>query len=295
MDVGVILPNFSAAADPRTLAEVAEAADELGFDSIWTTDHLLMPKGMEEPYGHIYELLTTLAYLTPLTRRVRLGTSVLVLPPRNPIVVAKQVATLDALSGGRVILGLGAGWMEQEFAFLGSDFSNRGERFDEYIAAMRELWTSEDPRFEGRHVRFADVLFSPRPVQPGGPPIWLGGSSSRAIRRTAAVADAWHPVGSSLEVFADGLARVRELAGGRRVIGSLRTRVTPGRQLPESRTASGQVLTVFDGAPEQIVEKIRAFQTAGLEYLVAHFGDNTRDSILADMRRFAEEIRPALG
>ena len=294
MHVGVILPNFSRPAEPRTLAEVAQAAEELGFDSIWTTDHLLMPKGMEEPYGHIYELLTTLAYLAPLTRRVRLGTSVLVLPPRNPILVAKEAATLDALSEGRLILGLGAGWMQREFEWLGSEFSNRGERFDKYIAAMRELWTSDDPRFEGRHVRFADVLFSPRPVHSAGPPIWLGGSSPRALRRTAEVADAWHPVGSSLEAFAQGMSRIRDLAGRRRVVGTLRARVAPGRELPEQKTANGQVMTVFDGAPERIVERITAYRAAGLEHLVAHFGDNTRDSILADMRRFAEEIRPAL-
>ncbi len=294
MQVGVILPNFSRPADPRTLAEIAQAADELGFDSVWTTDHLMVPRGMEEPYGHIYELLMTLAYLAPLTTRVRLGTSVLVLPPRNPVVIAKEVATLDALSGGRVILGLGAGWLEREFEFLGSDFSNRGERFDEYIAAMIELWSSDDPRFEGRHVRFSDGLFSPKPVQLGGPPIWLGGSSPRALRRAAAVAEAWHPVGSNLEQYRDGLAHIRELAGDRSVAGSLRTRVTPDRTLPETRTANGQVLTVFDGDPEHIVDQIKAFQTVGLEHLVAHFGDNTGESILADMRRFAQEIRPAL-
>ena len=295
MQVGVSLPNFSKPAEPSTLVEVAQAAEQLGFDSIWTTDHVIMPKGSEEPYGHIYELLTTLAYLAPLTERVRLGTSVLVFPPRNPILIAKETATLDALSGGRLILGVGAGWNRQEFEWLGSDFANRGERLDEYIAVLRELWNSEDPRFEGRHVRFGDVVFSPRPRQPNGPPIWLGGSSKHALRRAATIADGWHPVGVSLEVFRAGMEATLSQANGREVIGTLRARVTPGRVLPETKTASGQVMTVVDGDPEKIVTTIMAYQEAGLDHLVAHFGDNTRQSILSDMRRFAEEIRPALG
>ena len=294
MKIGVILPNFSTPAEPAGLEEIARAADELGYDSIWTTDHVMMPKGYEEPYGHIYEALLTLAYLAPLARRVELGTSVIVLPPRNPVLIAKETATLDALSGGRFIFGVGAGWMEQEFRWLNSEFGNRGQRFDEYLRAIRELWTADDPRFEGEHVRFSDSLFSPRPVRPGGPPIWLGGGSRAALRRTAQLADAWHPVGMGLEQFAAGMDAIRAQADGRRVIGTLRTRVAPGRTLPEMKTANGQVMAVLDGSAEQITRRLETFRSAGLEHLVAHFGDNTRESILADMRRFAEEVRPAL-
>ena len=294
MKVGVIIPNFSAPADPATIVAVAQAAEELGFDSVWTTDHIMMPRGLDEPYGHIYEALITLAYIAGVTKRVELGTSVIVLPPRNPVLIAKETASLDALSSGRLIFGIGAGWMEREFGFLGSRFDDRGARFEEYLLAIREYWTAPDPSFDGQYVKFSDVNVSPRPARPGGPPIWIGGSSRPALRRAATLADGWHPVGISLDAFRDGMARVRELAKGRNVVGSLRTRVAVGRTLPEARTAQGAVIQKIDGPAETVVERLRAYGEAGLEHLVAHFGDNTADSIIADMRRFAEEALPAL-
>src|SRR5262249_28963568 len=135
MKVGVCIPNFSAAGDPATIVEVAQAAEQLGYDSVWTTDHIMMPRGYDEPYGHIYEALPTLAYLPGWPRRVELGTSVIVLPPRNPVLIAKETASLDSLSAGRLIFGIGAGWMEREFEFLGSRFDDRGARFEEYLKA----------------------------------------------------------------------------------------------------------------------------------------------------------------
>lgn len=294
MKVGVCIPNFSAPANSATIVEVARAAEELGYDSVWTTDHIMMPRGYDEPYGHIYEALITLAYIAAVTQRVELGTSVIVLPPRNPVLIAKETASLDALSGGRLIFGIGAGWMEREFQFLGSRFDDRGARFEEYLKAIREYWTSPEPSFEGRYVGFSDVNVSPRPARPGGPPIWIGGSSRPAIRRSATLADGWHPVGISVDAFRDGMARVRELADGRSIIGSLRTRIAVGRSIPEARTAQGAVMHTMAGDPEQIVARIKEYEAAGLDHLVAAFGDNTADSILADMRRFAEEVRPAL-
>jgi alkanesulfonate monooxygenase SsuD/methylene tetrahydromethanopterin reductase-like flavin-dependent oxidoreductase (luciferase family) len=184
--------------------------------------------------------------------------------------------------------------MEQEFGFLGSRFDDRGARFEEYIHVLREYWTAENPSFEGQYVRFSDVNVSPRPARPGGPPIWIGGSSRPALRRAATIADGWHPVGISLKAFRDGMARVRELAKGRDVVGSLRTRVAVGRTLPEARTAQGAVIQKIDGSADEVVQRLRAYGEAGLDHLVAHFGDNTADSIMADMRRFAEEVRPAL-
>jgi probable F420-dependent oxidoreductase len=290
--VGVIIPNFSAPADPATIVEIAQAADQLGYDSVWTTDHIMMPRGYDEPYGHIYEALITLAYIAAVTKRVELGTSVIVLPPRNPVQIAKETASLDALSGGRLIFGIGAGWMEREFEFLGSRFDDRGARFEEYLLAIREYWTAPEPSFDGTYVKFADVNVSPRPARAGGPPIWIGGSSRPALRRAATLADGWHPVGISLEAFRDGMTRVREMANGRAVTGSLRTRVAVGRTLPEARTAQGAIIQSVDGAPEQVAERLRAYGEAGLD--AAHFGDNTAGSLLADMRRFAEEVRPLL-
>jgi probable F420-dependent oxidoreductase len=294
MKVGVAIPNFSTPATPATILEVARAAEALGYDSVWTTDHIMMPRGYDEPYGHIYEALIVLAYIASATQRVELGTSVIVLPPRNPVLIAKETASLDALSGGRLIFGIGAGWMEREFELLGSRFDDRGARFEEYVKAIREYWTADTPSFAGQYVSFSDVNVSPRPARPGGPPIWIGGSSRPALRRSATLADGWHPVGISVDAFRAGMARIRELAGGRGITGSLRIRTAVGRSLPEARSAQGAVQHTLAGEPEQIAGRIMAYADAGLEHLVAHFGDNTTDSILADMRRFAEEVRPAL-
>lgn len=292
MQFGVILPNFSRLGTREAQVEVAQQAEALGYDSIWTTDHVMMQKGFEEPYGHILEALVTLTYVAPLTERVKLGTSVIVLPQREPVLVAKQVATLDYLSGGRVILGVGAGWNEREFGFLGASFHDRGKRLDEYIRAMRELWTAPEPRFEGQYVTFSDVLFSPRPVQPNGPPIWIGGGSQAALRRSAQLADGWHAVGASAETFAAGMRRIRELANGRQVDGSLRLRTAVGRSLPEQRGANGQVQANLSGSPKEIADTISVYRDAGVSHLMLHFGDNDRDSFLQDMRRFASEVRP---
>src|SRR5215210_466276 len=180
MQFGVALPNFSRLGTREAQVELAREAEALGYDSIWPTDPVMMAKGQEEPYGLILEALVTLAYLAPLTERVKLGASVIVLTQREPVLVAKQAATIDYLSGGRLILGVGAGWNEREFGYLGASFHDRGRRLEEYIRALRELWTSPDPRLEGQYVRFSDVLFAPRPAQPNGPPIWIGGASAAA-------------------------------------------------------------------------------------------------------------------
>ena len=167
MQIGVCLPNFSRLGTREATIEIARQAEALGYDSLWTTDHVMMTKGQEEPYGHILEALTTLTFVAALTERIRLGVSVLVFPPRNAVLVAKETATLDVLSGGRLTLGLGAGWNEREFQYLGAGFADRGKRFDEYIKALKELWTAEQPSFQGQWVQFKDVLFSPKPVRAG--------------------------------------------------------------------------------------------------------------------------------
>jgi len=130
MQFGVSLPNFSRLGTRDVVVDLAQQAEALGYDSIWTTDHVMMAKGQDQPYGHVLEALTTLTYLAPLAQRVRLGISVLVLPQRSPVVVAKEIATLDVLSGGRLILGLGAGWNEREFQLLGTTFHDRGRRLN---------------------------------------------------------------------------------------------------------------------------------------------------------------------
>jgi probable F420-dependent oxidoreductase len=291
MQFGVALPHFSRLATREALVTTAREAEALGYDSVWTTDHVLMASDQPEPYGRVLEAFVSLTYVAALTERVRLGTSVIVLPQREPVLVAKQAAALDVLSGGRLILGVGAGWNEREFGFLGASFHDRGRRLDEYIGALRTLWSEPAPRIDGRYVRIADASFEPRPVQAGGPPIWVGGSSRAALRRAATLCDGWHATGSTVAEFADGMRTIAELAKGRPVTGSVRLRVAVGRRLPEQRGARGQVQAQLSGSPDEVFEQVRAYEAAGASELVCFFGAQELEANLDDMRRFAEQVR----
>src|SRR4029077_4953369 len=166
MKLGVCIPNYGESSSPEALRQVALEAERAGCDSIWTTDHILMPRNSGTPYERIFDSLSTLAYLAGITKRVKLGISSLIIAMRNPVVVAKQLATIDNLSGGRVMLAIGAGWNEKEFAHLGSNFHNRGKRVDASIRVIRALWRGEKS-FKSRvlGLEFSDAVFEPRPIQ----------------------------------------------------------------------------------------------------------------------------------
>lgn len=292
MRFGIALPHFSQLASRDAVLQIGREAEALGYDSIWTTDHVLMSSDQREPYGTILEATVTLAYLAAITERARLGTSVIVLTQREPVLAAKQAATLDVLSNGRLIVGVGAGWNEREFGYLGASFHDRGRRLDEYIRVLRALWSTPEASFEGEFVRFSDVSFRPPTVQPGGPPIWVGGSSRAALRRAATLCDGWHAVGTGVEGFADSMAKIRELAGGRSVTGSVRLRAAVGRALPEQRNAQGRTQASLVGTPQEIVDRVQAYAAAGASELDLYFGADDLAAILTDMRRFADEVRP---
>jgi len=212
MRFGLALPNFRPFGTRDALVEIAQEAEGLGYHSIWSTDVIVLTRDAEDDrFSHCLEALTIATYLAALTTRIQLGISVLVLPQRSPLVVAKEVATLDYLSGGRVVLGVGAGYHEMQFRWLGADFRHRGARLDEYILAMKELWTAPEPRFQGEYVAFSDVVFSPRPVQPSGPAIVVGGSSPAVLRRVARLADGWHPTSLTPAQYASGMKEIRAL------------------------------------------------------------------------------------
>lgn len=190
---------------------VAEAAERLGFDFVSVNDHVVVPGdiGSRYPYsedggwapatvGECLEQLSTLSFLAGCTKRLKLLTSVMVVPHRQPILAAKMLATADVLSGGRVIVGCGAGWMKEELEALGSPpFEERGRVTDEYLAAFKELWTKDAPKFQGKHVAFDNVLFRPKPVQKPHPPLWIGGESDPAMRRAIKLGDGWYPASSN--------------------------------------------------------------------------------------------------
>ena len=190
MHFGVILPNYGEGSSPDGVRRVVETAEELGFDSVWTTEHIVVGPDSVNPYGRVYDPFVTLGWIAGWTERVRLGTSIVILPLHNPYHVAKQAATLQELSGGRAILGVGMGWYEREYEFMGVEFAGRGRRGDEAIRLMRALWNGQR-QFEGRHWSFSDATADPLPSPP--PEIWIGGSSARALRRARELGDVWHP------------------------------------------------------------------------------------------------------
>ena len=218
MEFGVTVPNNWGVEDPQAVVNFGPLAEELGFDSVWVMDHLfnngyIRERLDDKPY---YHPMATLSHISALTSRVKLGTSVLVLPYHNPVELAKYAATLDQMSGGRVILGVGVGAMTPEFDALGIPMSQRGSLTNESMDIMRELWSNEDPRYSSNRWKFEDLKFSPKPVQSeaGSPhvPLWVGGGSPGALRRAARRGNGWHPSGVSAEEFAIGRQRVRELA-----------------------------------------------------------------------------------
>jgi probable F420-dependent oxidoreductase len=188
--LGVILPNYGAGSNPAAIRRTAELAEELGYDSVWTTEHIIVgPEGVD-PYGRVYDPLVTLGWIAGWTERIGLGTSIVLVPLHNPMHLAKQAATLAELRPGGVMLGVGMGWHTDEFEFMGVEFEGRGRRGDEALRVIRALWSGERD-FEGEHWSFHDATSEPLPSPP--PEIWVGGSSAAAIRRARKLGDAWHP------------------------------------------------------------------------------------------------------
>jgi probable F420-dependent oxidoreductase len=294
MRFGIALPNFRPLGTRHALVEMAQQAEALGYDSIWATDIVVQTRSAaDERFSYSLEALTVTAYLAALTTRVQLGISVLVLPQRSPVLVAKEAATLDCLSGGRLVLGVGAGYHEMQFRWLGADFRSRGQRLDEYIRAMRQLWSTPEQRFDGQYVAFSDVAFSPRPVQPQGPPIVIGGSSPAALRRVAQLADGWHPVGLTPAQYAAGMRQIHALANGRQVEGSLRIRTVVDRRLEAKMGGDSVVQVSLDGSPAELGARIEEYQAAGVGHLVVYFEADDLQTTLRDMQCFAAEVCPA--
>lgn len=192
-------------AKPEPLAQVARKAEELGFESVWIPEHLAVPRQFNTPYpysadgkfpggdnANVHDPLLALTYVAALTERIRLGTGVFVLPLRNTLAVAKAVASLDVLSKGRLIFGVGIGWLEEEFDAVGMPFKDRAARAREAIAVMKALWSDDEPQFEGRFHRFAKIGFNPKPVQKPHPPLIFGGESEAALKRAVELGDGWY-------------------------------------------------------------------------------------------------------
>jgi probable F420-dependent oxidoreductase len=293
MDYGVVLPHVGPHAREQVverLQTVARQAETLGYRSLWAADHIVLPthliskypyhpegKFPIDPAENFLEPLTVLSYVAACTTNIRLGTGVLIIPYRNPVVTAKTLATLDVLSRGRVILGAGVGWMAEEFAFLNTPYRERGARTDEYLKAMKALWTEEEPAFQGRFVQFSDLRCEPKPVQKPHPPIWVGGHSKAALRRTATLADGWygHVFWRNPEALPQEIQTIKDLAQ------------QAGRD-PHSLTYAAPA---YERTFEDVLRSLPRYQHVGLDHVVLAFFMWTEgfEEMLRLMERFARE------
>jgi probable F420-dependent oxidoreductase len=289
MDYGIALPNIGYDANPEGIAAAVELAERHGFTDVWATDHLLVDHGAAEDYGRTYESITTLAWLAARSSTVRLGLSVVVVPMRNAVVLAKQLATLDALSGGRAIAGFGVGWSADEFANVGvaERFHVRGAYTEETVALCRHLWSGSADPFEGRFFRFSDFVFQPLPEQGANLPIWIGGRDERALRRVGRIADAYHASATSPASYGPRIPIIREAAeaAGRPMPRlSARSRIELGRD--------GESFYTIHGSPEEAAGEIRAFAALGVDHIALMFPSRDAAGLAHDVEGFVREVIP---
>jgi len=298
MKFGVGLENYGRNITFDAIRRVALAAEELGYESVWTTDHIIVPREDAEPYGRIFECIVTLAMVATITKRVRLGTSIIVLPMRNPVLFAKQAASIDAASGGRMIVGLGVGWNEAEFKNLDANFKNRGKRLDEAITLLRTLWSSERANFQGKYTHITDSIFAPLPTQTAGPsgehgiPIWIGGSSEASWKRAATLGDGWHPVGAPPDKFAAGVKYIREQKPMRPVTFSVRLSIDMNPNIAPTYEHRGRLLRRLTGSDDDIRATLREYAAAGSEHTALFFPMDDIAVTLKQMERFMRDIAP---
>lgn len=269
---------------PTGLGSVARKAEELGFESVWLPEHIILPVEYKSAYPYtangrmpappdtpLHDPMLVLAYVAGITSKIRLATGIYVLPIRNPFTTAKAVASLDVLSGGRFIFGVGIGWLEEEFEAVGMNFKDRALRSREYIALMKELWTKEDPVFDGKTVSVKGVRFMPKPVQKPYPPIVFGGDKEPSLRRAARFGDGWYGIAESMDHIGGVIPRLREQERQQSRSEPLELTVTP---------RFGSMVTA---------DQVRQLSEIGVDRVLLAAGPATRDS-LAAMERFQAEV-----
>ena len=294
MEFGLALPNLGAGSSAEGIEAAADVAERLGYTTVWTTDHLVTDHAAAPTYGRMFEAILTLAHLAGRTKKVKLGVSVIVVPQRQAVLVAKELATLDVLSRGRVIAGVGVGWNKIEMANveMGDRFKVRGAYTDETIAVWRHLWSGSTEPFEGRFTHLTDFVFDPLPVQPGGPPIVVGGSSEPAYRRAGRLGDSYHFSVAAPAAVERRLPVVRaaaEAAGRPMPLVSGRARVRFDSKPPEGEPYA------MAGTAEEIATEVRAFESLGVSHLVLVLNETNIEKYVGTVERFHREVIPLLG
>jgi probable F420-dependent oxidoreductase len=290
---GYHLPIWGPAATRETLLAVARRVEALGFDSVWASDHVVIPFEIRSRYPYnatgdfplapttnFLEPLTALALVAGVTERLRLGTTVLVLPHRHPVLAAKMLATLDHLAPGRVILGAGVGWMREEIELLGAPYDQRGAWTDEAIRIMRACWRDERASFQGRFFSFPPVGFAPKPAR-GTIPIWIGGHTPRALRRVAELGDGWHAAFAAPEAMRKGLAELKVACA------------KVGRD-PAALTLSVRVGLSARRPAAEVLEELQALREIGVRHVIVETRVADRDDMTTLLERFCSEVRARL-
>ena len=291
MKFGFIIPHNFGLDDPDDVVNIGTTAEELGFDSVWVNHHILNVGYIFDRLGSkpYYDAITVLTWVAAHTERVRLGTTVLVLPYLNPLVLAKTLATLDVMSKGRLNVGVGVGALKPESDALGSVYGTRGRYADESINIMRELWTSEDPEYDGEFYSFSEVKFSPKPAQKPGPPILVGGISRPALRRAVTLGDGWHPLRPSMTELADNIQVIRRIATeARRDPSEIEVSVRTELDVTDS-PSDGEASTMI-GTVDQLRSTIEQYEELGVSELVLSVSTNDVDRILRTQDRFADLV-----
>jgi probable F420-dependent oxidoreductase len=312
MQIGFNLPVSGPMASPEVMANIAQLGESLGFDYLTLTDHVALPDTSTPGYpysttgefytpdpGHRVEQLTTAAWVAAKTSKIRIVLAVMVVPHRPAVVTSKMLATIDVLSGGRLVIGIGAGWLKVELDTVSTTpFAERGAVTDEYMDAMRTIWTQEKPVFHGKYVHIDGLLTDPKPVQKPYPPIWVGGESGPSMRRAARIGDAWYPIGSNnghlldtLPRLTGGIARIREMtkvAGRDPAAMGVVYRVKRHGQPAPAATDGNRKL--FTGTVANTIEDIAAVKEIGVTAL--DFDFEGRDAVKSadDMKKFHHEV-----
>ncbi|PKB73664.1 MAG: hypothetical protein BZY75_00620 [SAR202 cluster bacterium Io17-Chloro-G7] len=306
MNIGISIPRIP---DPAGLKRFAQRAEALGFESVLLGDHVVLPTGGTNQYPYtadgsfssasdapFLETMTLLGFLAACTDTVKIGSTVVILPYRNPVVQAKMFASLDVLSGGRIICGVGVGWLEKEFEVLGVPYAERGQMSDEFIEIFKVLWEEDLPEYHGKHYQFDKIHFYPKPVQKPHIPIWVGGHTKAALRRTAKYGDCWHTTRQTPEFVGENLPYLRQrIDRAQRDVKSVS--ISLKRSLHFTDIGITESDSIRSGGSliagtQQIIDDVYACCEIGIDQLTFDFRTNSLDDSIRVMEHLADKVLP---